>query len=310
MKKFILLIVVFCVKISFAQNTSDIGKIALWVALPEYSEGVSENQLKRLETKINQIVSTSGMASYDYTSFAISPRISIQNTELIEGGIRNITQVSLDFDLLVNQPATGSVFSTYSAVLKGSGTDKEKAIANAITKIQSNSADFKQFIGEAKTKILEYYESKCPSIIAKAEASSKKGQYEEALALLMSIPEEVGCYATAQSKSVEIYKAYQAKFCNEELHKAEAFIANKEYSEALSILMNVDSSAPCFTKSKTLMTSIQSKINAQEKKEWDLKMKMYNDAVNLEKQRINAAKEIAVAYYKSQKRENNFFIVK
>jgi len=40
-------------------------------------------------------------------------------------------------------------------------------------------------------------------------------------------------------------------------------------------------------------------------------MKQYNDAVSLEKQRIEAIKEIAVSYYKSQPTSVNYnYIVK
>lgn len=47
-------------------------------------------------------------------------------------------------------------------------------------------------------------------------------------------------------------------------------------------------------------------VNAEEKKQWDFQMKKYNDAVSLEKQRIEAIKEIAISYYKSQPTSVNY----
>ena len=44
----------------------------------------------------------------------------------------------------------------------------------------------------------------------------------------------------------------------------------------------------------------------KKKKQWDLKMKVYDDKVALEKQRINAVKDIAVAYYKSKPTTVNY----
>ena len=41
------------------------------------------------------------------------------------------------------------------------------------------------------------------------------------------------------------------------------------------------------------------KVNQEEKKQWEFQLKVYNDSVSLQQQRINAIKEIAVAYYKS-----------
>ena len=38
-------------------------------------------------------------------------------------------------------------------------------------------------------------------------------------------------------------------------------------------------------------------------------MKQYNDAVSLEKQRINAIKDITVSYYKSQTTDINYTLI-
>ncbi len=59
------------------------------------------------------------------------------------------------------------------------------------------------------------------------------------------------------------------------------------------------------------MKNAESKIDVEEKKQWDLKMKVYDDKVALEKQRINAVKDIAVAYYKSKPTTLNYsYIIK
>ena len=68
----------------------------------------------------------------------------------------------------------------------------------------------------------------------------------------------------------------------------------------LNILSQIDPSTPCFKESLSLVNNAASKIDVEEKKQWDLEMKVYNDDVALEKQRINAIKDVAVAYYKSK----------
>ena len=72
------------------------------------------------------------------------------------------------------------------------------------------------------------------------------------------------------------------------------------YDIALDILAKIDPSSNCYSEQQTLMKSIESKVSTEAKRQWDFQMKQYNDAVSLEKQRINAIKEIAVAYYTSQ----------
>lgn len=79
----------------------------------------------------------------------------------------------------------------------------------------------------------------------------------------------------------------------------------------MEILSQIDPSAICFNESQSLMKNAESKIDVEEKKQWDLKMKVYDDKVALEKQRINAVKDIAVAYYKSKPTTVNYsYIIK
>ena len=84
----------------------------------------------------------------------------------------------------------------------------------------------------------------------------------------------------------------------------------KNYSLALENLTQIDSTSPCNTQSNALIKSVENKISAEEKKELDILMKLHNDAVSLEKTRINAIKDIAAAYYKSKTLPSHTIIVK
>lgn len=126
-------------------------------------------------------------------------------------------------------------------------------------------------------------------------------QYEQALGLLMAVPEEVSsCYNQIQEKAIDSYKAYQTQKCAELIQKAKTSLATNDYVGALNILSEIDPSATCFNEAQTLAKTAETKVDAEDKKQWDLQMKQYNDAVILEKQRIEAIKEIVVSYYKSQ----------
>ena len=59
---------------SFAQSTNDLGKIALSVIMPENVDGLDVSQLSKMETKITQIVSSTGLAASGYNNnFVIYP---------------------------------------------------------------------------------------------------------------------------------------------------------------------------------------------------------------------------------------------
>ena len=116
----------------------------------------------------------------------------------------------------------------------------------------------------------------------------------------MSVPEEVKCYSKIQDKSIEVYKAYQNQKCSVQIHNASVSLTANDFTTALETLRQIDPTAICFKEAQLMMKKIESKITAEQKKQYDLQLKMYNDQVALEKLRINAIKEVASAYYKSR----------
>ena len=298
---------------SIAQSTNDIGKIALSVVMPENVDGLDASQLSKLETKISQIVTTSGLGASGYNNnFVIYPKFAIYESNVVEGGMQNITVVNAELSLFIKQVDNNILFSTISKPLKGSGSSKQLAITNAISKIATSDPDFKNFIETGKSKIVQYYESKCADIIKKSDSYVKMQQYDQALGLLMTVPEEVSsCYNQIQDKAIEAYKAYQKQKCSELIQKAKTSLAGHDYMKTLNILSEIDPSAPCFEESQTIAKSAETKVAAEEKKQWDFQMKQYSDAISLEKQRIEAIKAIAVSYYKSKPTTVNYnYIIK
>ncbi len=309
MKK-ILLIFVFNIVtyIIYAQSTSDIGKIALSVIMPENVDGLDASQLSKLETKIIQIVSGSGIAASGYNNnFVIYPKFAIYESNVVEGGMQNITVITCELSLFIKQVENNVLFSSVSMQLKGSGNAKTTAITNSISKIPINDNQFKTFIETGKSKIIQYYESKCDDIISKSDGLIKMQKYEDALGLLMTVPEEVtSCYTKIQGKSIEAYKAFQNQRCAKQIQEAKTSLASTNYNGALEILSRIDPSSSCFKEGQSLIKNAEAKVNVEEKKQWDLKMKVYNDNVALEKERINAMKEVAAAYYKSKPTTVNY----
>lgn len=284
-----------------AQSSSEIGKIALSVIMPENVDGLDNSQLSKLESRIIQIVSSTGLGASGYNNnFVIYPKFAVYETTLVEGGMENITVVTCELSLFIKQVENNLLFSSISKQLKGSGKTKSNAITNSISKILVNDIDFKNFIETGKRKIVSYYETKCSDIISKSENLVKMQAYEEALGLLMTVPEEVSCYFKVQEKSIEAYKAYQKQKCVVQLQNANVQYASNNYNDALNILSQIDPSTHCFQESKELVEKLSLKVDEKEQKEWEFKMKVYNDAVSLQNQRINAIKDIAVAYYKSR----------
>jgi hypothetical protein len=306
-KNFIIIIAILALSNVMAHSSQEVSKIALSVIMPENVDGLAVSQLSKMETKITQIVSSTGLAASGYNNnFVIYPKFAIYETNVVEGGMENITVVTCELSLFIKQVDNNVLFSTISKQLKGSGKNKSIAITNAISKIPTNDNDFKAFIEIGKSKIIAYYESKCGDIIAKSENLVKMQDFEQALGLLMTVPEEVNCYNKVQEKSIEVYKAYQNQKCIVQLQDAKTQLAANNYNDALNILSQIDPSTPCFKESQKLVENAAAKVDQEEKKQWEFQMKIYNDNVSLQKQRINAIKDIAVAYYKTKPTTVNY----
>lgn len=305
MKKILFLFAIIFSATAFSQTESDFSSMSLSVVMPENLENLSESQLSQFETKIVQIVNTSGLASSGYdNNFIIYPKLDVIETNVVEGGMQNITTVSVDISLFIKQVENNILFSSVTKSIKGSGSTKQLALSNAISKIPTKDADLKKFIDSGKAKIIAYYNSKCTSIIAQADNFAKTENYEQALGLLMSVPPEAtNCYTSMQTKAIALYKAYQSKKCTSFIQEAKLALSAKNYEKTFNALSQIDPSSSCYKESQEMAKQAELHITKEENKQWNFMMKQYNDAVSLEKTRINAIKDIAVQYYKSQ--QNN-----
>lgn len=294
-----------------AQPINEVGKIALSVVMPDSIDGFNAAHLSMIETRIIQVVTTSGLAaSGGDKNFVIYPKLAIYESETVEGGMQNIFIVTLELSLFIKQVKNNLLYSTMSVMLKGSGTSNAVSITNALSKITATSSEFKNFIETGKEKILSYYELKCDDIILQAESLMSRQQFDEAIALSMTIPTEVSvCYSKAQKLAMQAYKAYQSRICAEVIHKAKTTLAKGDQRVALDILTDIDPSASCFQEAQAIANSTASLISAEEEKKWAYKVKQYNDAISLEKQRISSIKEIALAYWNRQPHAVNYYLL-
>mgnify|MGYP003692710201 CR=1 FL=1 len=312
MKKIFLFSVMLLGTFGFSQTSADIGKIQLSIHFSEEQQNSFDYELlTKLDGKLTQMLSENGLVSTDYNNgLVLQPNLIINGNEVVEGGMQNVNVTNLTLQLLIRQDQTNLVFSSYSKQLKGTGRDQYSALNNAINSLSSNDPALVKFINNGTEKLLAYYQANCNQILTKSANLEKNGRYEESLALLLSIPEKASCHKTAQTKSIETYKNYQRKNCASFIKEAKMYIADKNYESAFGVLLGIDSTSPCSAESNALVKNIESKITAEDKKQWDLQMKMYNDDVALEKLRINAIKDVAVSYYKSKTRPNQTIIVK
>lgn len=307
----ILLIGLFPI-LAMSQNTqqNDVGKISLSLVMPDRLERIDLTQLSKLETKINTITSNYGIGAKGYNNnFIIYPKFAVYDVTVVETGMQNITVATIDFSLFIAQTDNNLIFSSITKTIKGSGKDEYSALNNAIQLIPSKDKDFEAFISTGKTKINKYYDENCDRILSSATALSNSGQYEEAIGKLMQVPEEVQCFEKIKQKTIEVYKLYSNKICKTQLSEGNASIANQDYEKALDILSQIDPSSACYNESQSRIKAVENKVSEEKRKELEIEMMKYQNQVELEKKRIKAVRDIAVAYYQRTQPTYNYNLI-
>ncbi len=303
MKKILTFIALLGMATAYGQSKTDIGKIMLSVVVPSSMEGLTNAQLTNLELKCAHIATGNGLAAAGYGDFILTPKLTINETNVADGGMKQITVVNAELALFVMQAGSKVIFSSVTKNIRGSGSSKEAAISNAIAGIKAGDAIYKDFIQSSKEKITVYYGQHCDDIMSKAEALVKRKEYEEAIGMLLSIPDAVKpCYDKAQQQATKVFTAYENQVCSRQIQDARTQIAAGDYAAGLEHLRMVDPACKCSREANELIKATAAKVSAEEKRAWDAVLKIYSDAVALEHHRMNAITEIAVSSYKGKRR--------
>lgn len=206
---FIIIFGILIPLVSFAQTLDDIGKIVLGIkVLPTATQETKDNQVF-LQNKLTNLAANAGFSSYGNNAFFMTPSITINDTQVAEGGMKNIYVTNGELYLTVQEGDSETVFASASFPFKGSGISKAAAVKNGIQKI--TYGNMKPFFDESKSQILNYYNAMQEKIFANADMLVQNKDFDAAIATLLSIPEELfEPYQKAYAKACEIYQMRDA----------------------------------------------------------------------------------------------------
>lgn len=307
MKKLLFLTIALCLSIvtSNAQNklgkADDLSRISLTPVVPQQMDGMPDIARSTLDNKLQQIATSNGLGGFDMRGrFIITAKVSLGTKDILPGP-PTMHAYNMDVTFYIADNFSKIVFSTANISAKGVGTNENKAYINGINNINVNSQQLKSFVETGKQKIIEYYNSKCDFIIKEALTMAQTDRYQEAIFNLMSIPDVAkNCYEDAMDAVPPIYQKYIDFQCNANLATAKAYwIANPNSDGANFVANNLASIYPdarCYGEAQKLVSEIRTKIRQDEKRDWNFMLKVWNDNVSLESQRIRAYRDIGVAW--------------
>lgn len=287
---------------AFAQNTTtNASKLELTAWVSDQIEGMPDASKKNLENKLGQILTQNGLAGTPNTRFVLTANVLVQNKEITPSA-PPMQLYTLNITFYIGDGIEGKGFSTYSTEVKGAGENETKAYQNALKNIKVSDPAYQSFIEKGKAKIVDYYETQCDLIIKEAKQLATMRKYDEAVWKLTSVP---SICTTCWDKSVAaLAPIYQEKLdfeCQQKLAEATS-IWNADMSwngaeKVGAVLKTVDPKAACYKDVKAFEAKVAERIKEVDKREWNV---TYEKAVGLQKDAIEAYKEVGTAYGKNQ----------
>lgn len=263
MKTVICLVIGMIISLSvMCQNSlgksDDLGRIALSVYVPEQVEGLPPISKDFLESKLSQIISESGLGSSNQASrFIITPKISITNKNITTSA-PSYTIIDLDLTLNMGDGETGTKFDSYTISLKGMGLNETKAYQSAFKLINAKDTNFKQFLVNGKSRIIQYYNDQCDYLQDRANSLKGLNQHDEAILLLSAVPEVCKeCYQKSLSSMIKIYEDKLELNCQTNLAQAKSFVVSGRFDEAVELVQFITPRQKCYPQVQSLLTDIQ-----------------------------------------------------
>lgn len=268
-------------------------------------EKLPEEAARNLETKLQSALTTNGYVDNGYTErFVLTAKVEIAQKDVTPTTPARISE-KMDIMLMVGDVVENKLYASVTLQAAGIGTNENKTFINAFRNIKGDNPKIQQMLNEAKEKIVEYYTNQCPAIIQKAQGLATTQAYDEAIFLLTSVPDVCrGCYTQCHQQAGEIYQQKIDAESTVLLEKAKAAWAVNQNAqganEVADIISQINPKSNNYAEVVALRSTVEQKLQADAKRDWDFKMKQYEDNQQFKRSIVDAVKAIGVAWGQHQ----------
>lgn len=287
------------------------GECSIDVSVADITKGdvVPAAINSKLEGKLTQAISKAGLTSAPYDSrFFVAGRFDDAFND-ISGGPSQKVYVKTTLTLYIGDADEQKIFASEAFELNGVGGSDQQAYTRALGKLNATNPKLVEFLRNGKQKIIDYFDANYQSYINNAKKAMAARNFDEALYYATAIPSCCKGYDQANALAMQIYKQSMNRSAQQLLAKARAAWAADPTAdgaaEAHSFLSQIDPESSCYAEAQAL----SKQISQTTQKQWELEnVTKYNNEVELQKQRINAAKEVAVAWANSRPKQVNRYV--
>ena len=279
-----------------------------------YPVEITDNVARTLENKVNQIISRNcaGASIASSAVFAIRPEVIITSQDVVSTGMRGVYVSRGEVTLYAVGLLDGNTYASIIIPIEGSAPNNAQAAINQmIQRINVSDVRIVRFIQTAQQKIEDFFVENTPVLMQKAEVLAKKGQYEEAVAVLSLIPESVSSYETVAKRISEYYTAAIDIEAEKQMNEVDVLLVKGEIEAALDILAKIDPLSTYSPKAKEKINKIYQQMIAErqaakeqseiarteralqraeaEKRRIEEDQRQFDNQMKLEKMRLEAA---------------------
>lgn len=284
-----------------ATKVSDQYRIALTPVVPSDAAVLPAGARPVLLNRLRQLSTANG-----YGGSALVPQFIIAaNPVLVDKKVAGTAPTTIwaefELTLYIADHVSRTVFATTTVNIKGMGATDDEAYTDAFRSFKINSKEIKDFAQKGRNEIITYYNTQCDIIMARADQMVAVNQFDQALALLMSVPDAgKSCFDMAVAKTAKVYQLSVDQHCNELLQAARSAWASSPNragaDRAADLIAVIAPQAKCNPEAQSLLNEIKTKM--LELEQWD--RKVYSDQLDLTRRYIQMLRDVGVAYGSNQ----------
>lgn len=302
MRKLCILFTLWVSMLSLAQ-TSDEGRISIRAIMADGE--IPTEACRNLETRMQRMLASQGFGDYGYTErFVLTAKIDVTSKDVVPSTPARVSE-KLDVTFMVGDVIENKIYASSTLSLAGIGTNENKALISAFSKINPNQTDLCEMLKQAKGKIVDFYTNHCDEEISKARTMASVGNYDEAISRMMAIPNVCSeCYAKCQTAATTFYQQKIDAQGLQLLNKARnAWMKSQDAAGAQEVAQHLNSISPyssCYPEVEKLRKEVTSKLNADALKEWNFQVKQYEDSQAYKKSIVKACRDVGMAWANNQ----------
>lgn len=298
---------------AFAENKD---MISLGTYVSNSPQTIPNEAASILDSRLKKVVVSDGFGDNNATGrFALVAKCNILEKDITPTTPVRISQ-KIEISFVVVDIIENKIYGSCEMTVAGIGTNETKAFSTAFQKVSGQNQQLKNMLAESKDKILDYYRTSCSQILTKANALAANQEYDEAIFILMSVPNiSQDCYNDCHQLATKIYQSKVDSENTQLLMKAQnkwAVSPNADTAlEVADIISEIDPRFTNYSEVVVLRQTIANKLAADEQyrrerqlqkeaeiaaekqREWDFKIKQYEDNMKFKSSIVDGCQSVA-----------------